>query len=92
MTLRGDPYLIELITRDGKVYCEAGGRDGWAEPICPVCDEPIRWVLDMFSFSTLGAHTPGVHTLLHARCAWLPGAFRREGRLARESVPDRTDW
>jgi hypothetical protein len=55
------------------------GRDGRRHPICPKCDLPIRWVLDMASFAPDGA---GGHVLLHARCAWTQEAFIDEGRRA----------
>lgn len=75
-----DPHRIELVERDGVIRCEMSGWDGFVDPICPVCNEPIRWVLDMASFSTL---EHGVYTLMHARCAWIPEAFDREKREAR---------
>ena len=54
------------------------GRDGWAEPICPTCREPIRWVLDMFSFT----NEPGSFVLEHARCAWTKNGFQVQEALA----------
>ena len=48
-----------------------------AEPICPICNEAIRWCLDMFSFTT-GCD----HRLAHARCVWMPEAFDREKKEA----------
>ena len=62
--LDGDPYLH--LTLPPK------------EPLCAVCQEPIQWVLDMFSF-TAGAD----RRLAHARCVWSKEAFRREGKRAR---------
>jgi hypothetical protein len=50
-----------------------------AEPICPICEEPIRWCLDMFSFTTGYAHK-----LAHAHCVWTPEAFDREKKLAKK--------
>lgn len=49
------------------------GRDGWREATCPICDKPIQWCLDMFSFTTSFPHM-----LAHARCVWTAGAFRNE--------------
>jgi hypothetical protein len=49
------------------------------QPDCAVCGEPIRWCLDMHSY-TLG--TP--HELAHARCVWRKAAFREQERQAEE--------
>lgn len=57
---------------DGTLH-QRGGREGWAEPTCAVCHEPIRYCLDMFSFTT-GSD----HALAHARCVWTKEAFDRE--------------
>lgn len=60
---------------DGVLYVHwppAPSPDGWREPTCPECGEPIRWVLDMASW------TSPPHRLAHARCLWLPEAFHRE--------------
>lgn len=54
------------------------------EPICPECQEPVKWVLDMFSFSTLSQWDRGGYTLMHARCAWIPSAFTRERTRAKK--------
>ena len=74
-----NPFRIGLVERDGAVRCEISGYDGWTEPICPACNEPIQWVLDMASFST---PRNGVYTLMHARCAWTPEAFRKQERAS----------
>jgi hypothetical protein len=74
-----DPFRIELVERDGVIRCENSGRLGFVEPICPVCNEPIAWVLDMFSFSN---NDRGTFTLTHARCAWTKNGFRTQERLA----------
>lgn len=50
-------------------------NDGWREAICPKCHTPIRWVLDMASFTSVEPHG---HLLAHARCVWLPEAFLRQ--------------
>ena len=55
------------------------GRDGWREPVCPECGDPIRWVLDMASFRHDGGRG---YVMCHARCVWTPEAFRREARRA----------
>jgi len=47
------------------------------EPPCAVCGEPIRWCLDMFSFTT-GYR----HELAHARCVFTKAAFRDQERQA----------
>jgi hypothetical protein len=51
------------------------------EAICPECEQKIRWVLDMASFTTKG---PGGHMLAHARCVWTPNAFTVQRRAAKE--------
>jgi len=61
--LDGDPYLT--LTLPPK------------EPLCAVCEQPIQWCLDMFSFTT----GPD-RRLAHARCVWTKEAFRREERRA----------
>ena len=68
------PFRFEF---DDEGVLRLRGRDGWREAICPVCHEPIRWALDMFSFST-----GDDHTLQHARCAWTPEAFDTQRELA----------
>lgn len=64
-----DPHRFDFY--DGRLVME--GREGWQEAVCPICDEPIRWCLDMFSFTT-----GYPHMLAHARCVWTPEAFDRE--------------
>lgn len=55
------------------------GRNGWREPVCPVCHEPIRWVLDVASF----ANQPDASfAFCHARCVWT-----REGLLSAAPNP-----
>lgn len=49
-----------------------------SEQDCAVCGEPIRWCLDMFSYTT-----GNPHRLAHARCVWTPEAFDSQKRLAR---------
>lgn len=61
--LDGDPYMSLTIPTK--------------EPLCAVCDEPIRWYIDMFTF-TAGAD----HRLAHARCVWTQEAFLRESHRA----------
>jgi hypothetical protein len=63
------------VTTDG--VFEIQGREGFFEPICPVCGEVIRWCLDMFSFTT----GPD-HRLAHARCVWTQEAFEREWKAS----------
>jgi len=55
------------------------GRNGWREPVCAKCGEPVRWVLDMASFVHMG---DGSYALAHARCAWTKPAFDREKKDA----------
>lgn len=76
---KSDPWRVELVERDGVIRCEVTGYDDWVEPICPTCNEPIRWVLDMMSFTTKNG---GVFTMTHARCAWTPEGFDTERELA----------
>lgn len=47
-------------------------NEDFREPVCPVCEKPIRWVLDMFSF------TASARELAHARCVWTSDAFASE--------------
>lgn len=54
------------------------GRSSAAEPICPICHQPIRLVLDMFSF-TSGFQNPRF-ALAHARCVWVRAAFEDEAK------------
>lgn len=59
--LDGDPYCsLTLPTR---------------EPLCAVCDEPIRWQLDLFTFLQ-GAD----RRLAHARCACTRSRLEQEAR------------
>jgi hypothetical protein len=71
-----DPHRF-WFEADGTLH--HGGRDGWREPICPVCSEPIHYCLDMFSF-TIGTNP----TLAHARCVWTKPAFLTQARRAPE--------
>lgn len=72
--MQTDDFRIEF-DEDGTLHVR--GRNGWREPVCAVCRDPIRYVLDMFSFTT----GPD-HELAHARCVWTKEAFEREARLA----------
>jgi hypothetical protein len=71
--------------RDDQLWLE--GRDGWREAICPVCNEPIRWCLDMFTFST-----GYPYILCHARCSWQPDAFDRQRKLAELDAERTSAW
>lgn len=55
------------------------GRTGFKEAICPKCDQVIRWVIDMSSFSPDGS---GGSVLCHARCVWTKAGFSKQARLA----------
>lgn len=55
------------------------GLEGWREPVCGVCRESIRWVLDMASFKS---DESGGLVWCHARCVWMPEAFSTEKRRA----------
>lgn len=55
------------------------GEIGWREAICAECGKPIRWCLDMMSFTT-----GTVHRLAHAECVWMPEAFDRLRAEAQE--------
>lgn len=61
---------------------------GPQEAICPLCSEPIRWVLDMMSFLSPDG---GTYRLAHARCAWLPEAFDSERAKAAPAQSDEKD-
>ena len=78
---RMDP--IVTFTADGYLEADFGvTRERWREPVCPECGEPIRWVLDMSSW------TSGFPTrLVHARCAWTKDGFLSEA----EKAPDAAD-
>lgn len=56
------------------------------EAICPRCDKPIQWCLDMFSFTTgdFGTGRDYPFTLAHARCVWAGHAFRVQEQLTDE--------
>lgn len=56
------------------------------EPVCPICNQPIRWCLDMSSFTT-GYD----HRLAHARCVWTREAFDRERELVPTDERSRRD-
>lgn len=60
--------------------------EGGHEPACAVCGEPIRLVLDMFSF-TSGFNEPRF-ALAHARCVWIPEAFHVQAKRS-VTTPDR---
>lgn len=47
-------------------------NERFREAICCECGEPIRWVLDMFSFKH---NERGGFDLGHAWCLWTPEAF-----------------
>lgn len=66
-----DIFRLEL-DADGTLWQR--GREGWHEPVCGVCGDPIRWVLDMASFK----QEPSGFVMCHARCVWTKGAFDRE--------------
>lgn len=65
--------IIFEFDSEGHFISRRNGFDGIPEPICPSCNEPIAWCLDMFSFSTL--QEDGTHVLRHAQCNWLPSRF-----------------
>ena len=57
-------------------------NSGWWEAKCAECGEPLRWILDMWSFRIAHARVEAVH----ARCAWTAEAFTNEAkRAAREA-------
>lgn len=66
-------------TDDGVLHLR--GRDGFREPICPECGEPIKWVLDIMSFTT----GPD-HRLAHASCLWTAEGIRRVAERAPEEA------
>lgn len=49
------------------------------EPVCPYCNQPIKWVLDMYSLQTM---VDGKYKLAHARCLWTRDAFYDQAKLA----------
>lgn len=65
--------VIFEFNTEGHFILRRNGFDGTPEPICPECNEPIAWCLDMFTFSTL--RDDGTHVLRHAQCNWLPERF-----------------
>lgn len=56
-------------------------NEDWREAICCECGEPIRWVLDMFSFRH---NSRGGYDLGHASCLWTPEGFKKPKRRAKE--------
>lgn len=56
-------------------------RTNWMEVNCCKCGEPIRWILDMWSFENLGG---GVLVAGHARCLWSKDGFTTQRKLAPE--------
>ena len=74
-----DPMRFEFY--DDRLVLE--GRDEWREAACPICNEPIRWCLDMFSFTT-----GFPHMLAHARCVWTAEAFEDAARVAAGKEPE----
>lgn len=70
-----DPFRLEF-DDDGSLHQR--GREGWREAVCPVCSEPIRWVLEMMSFT----RDETGFALAHARCVWTREAFGREALRA----------
>jgi hypothetical protein len=74
---------IEMIdgalTLDAEVLEDRTLQDAPAwEPICQECGEPIRWVLDMQSFKSIGG---GRYVACHARCVWTAEGFRVQEKL-----------
>lgn len=57
------------------------------EAVCPKCEQPIRWALDMFSFTT-GFDEAHPFTLAHARCLWTREAFDRQAASAPSNDAD----
>ena len=72
-----DTFRFEFDT-DGTFWQR--GREGWREAKCAACGYPIRWVLDMFSFTHPG-DSDG-YALEHASCAWRKSGFDRQRKLA----------
>ena len=64
--LDGDPYLWLTLPP--------------TEPLCAVCDEPIMWILDAFTF--VRPATRGAPRLAHLRCVWTQEAIIRESKRA----------
>lgn len=75
--MSADVFRFEFREEDGEEHLRLEGRDGWREAVCPICHEPIKWVLDMFSFTT-----GYPYRLAHARCVWEPEAFERESTVS----------
>ena len=75
-TMTWETFRLEF-DEDGTLRLR--GREGWREPICHSCGEPIKWVLDMASFEP---DHEGGHVLCHARCVWTRAGFQRQARLA----------
>jgi hypothetical protein len=69
----GDWDEFRIFIDSSQKLCTSG-RNGWLEPICPICTTPIAWVLDMMSFNC----DEGMFVACHARCVWTPEAFDRE--------------
>jgi hypothetical protein len=66
-----------FLTSDNRLRIQ--GHKGFVEPICPRCNEPIAWVLDMMSFAR---DDMGGFTAHHARCVWSKDGFTKQRKLA----------
>lgn len=77
---RPDPSLT--FDPDGTLRLDFGPtRQAFREAICPECGEPIRWMMDMSSF-TSGPRP----ALAHARCVWRQEGFRTEMERAQPDL------
>lgn len=61
------------IDNDGRLVMSFGlYHEQFVEPLCCECGQPVRWVLDMFSFKSSGR---GDFLLGHAECLWTSDGF-----------------
>jgi hypothetical protein len=75
MTNNGDNVEPLIQFEDGRLTLSFGlYNESWREAICCECGQPIKWVLDMFSFKH---NDRGGFDLGHAWCLWTPEGFDR---------------
>lgn len=78
MDVGGHPLLT--FDEAGRLVLDYGlMNQRYQQASCCVCDEPVRWVLDMFSFRH---NDRGTYDLGHAWCLWTPEAFDNAKKLA----------
>lgn len=88
MAVSGENQPLIKFDAEGRLTLSFGlYNERWREPVCVECGEPIRWVLDMFSFQQ---NRHGGYDLGHAWCLWTPEGFEEPQQKA-EAVSGRTE-